>query len=446
MIETYERGIGESARSRIGRQRCGCAALVASDLKMNAPSETRLNRALSLPMITIYGLGTMVGGGFYALLGKVAGHAGMLAPMSFLVAAAIAFVTALSFGELAARFPYSAGESRYVFEAFRRRSVSMLVGWMVIATGVVSAATLANAFSLFLRDLIVLPSNLGVVFLIVVLSAIAIWGIGQSVVIAGIIAVIEVGGLVYLLVSMRRQWSELPLRWKELVPTLEIEPWSGVFVGAFLAFYAYIGFEDMVNEGEEVIDPSRNLPRAILIALIVTAALYLLVATPAVLMVPPQELAEARTPLALLVPQDSDAARMMMVCISMLAGVNGALVQLIMASRVAYGMSDQGMGPAFLARVHLQTRTPITATLLIAALTLTFGLWLPLEALARLTSAIMLVNFAAVNLSLVVIKRRSPERTDDGPRHSIWVPIFGSLLCLIFLGLQCWNLVFGSMP
>jgi len=413
---------------------------------MNTHSEARLKRSLSLPLITIYGLGTMVGGGFYALLGKVAGHAGMLAPVSFLVAAGVAFVTALSFGELAARYPYSAGESRYVHEAFRRPRLSIMIGWLVIATGIVSAATLANAFAGFLQDLIVLPIGWGVVLLVVALCAVSIWGISQSVLLAGLITVIEVGGLIYVLVTVRGQWAELPLRWKELVPSFQVEPWSGILAGSFLAFYAYIGFEDMVNEGEEVLEPSRNLPRAILIALVVTAALYLLVAIPAVLMVPPAQLAAARTPLALLVPQESNTARVMIVCVSMLAGVNGALVQLIMASRVAYGMSDNGMGPAILARVHSRTHTPIAATLLMAVLILVFGLWLPLEVLARLTSAIMLVNFTAVNLSLVVIKLRSHEIDGEGPRHSIWVPVVGGLLCLVFLVFQCWIAVFGVTP
>ena len=127
----------------------------------------------------------------------------------------------------------------------------------------------------------------------------------------------------------------------------------------------------------------------------------------------------------------------------LIVNVNGALVQSIMASRVAYGMSDQGMGPPALARVHPRTQTPVRATLLMTALILVLALWFPLETLARITNTIMLLNFAIVNASLVVIKRRSPLKPTEGPCHPIWVPSVGCATCLIFLGLQIWASMSG---
>ena len=205
---------------------------------------------------------------------------------------------------------------------------------------------------------------------------------------------------------------------------------------AFLVFYAFIGFEDMVNEAEEVQNPRRNLPLGVLWALAVTTVLYLLVVLVAVLAVPPEELAGSSTPLGLLVADQGNRARLLMTYISLLAGVNGALVQIVMASRVAYGMSDQGMGLRVLAVVHPRLRTPVYATLLMGGVILVMALWLPLESLAKITSGIMLVNFAIVNASLIRLKITQPTMTEEVRVYPAVIPILGCLLCLVFLILQ----------
>ena len=164
----------------------------------NQGDQPRLSRTISLPLLVAYGVGTMVGGGFYAL-GRVAEHAGMRAPIAIAVSAVVALVTALSFSELSSRLPYSAGESRYVHEAFGRKWLSVLVGWAVIATGVVSAATLTRAFVGFWQDLIAVPTALGIIMFVAVLTGIAIRGILESVWLATVITIIEVGGLLWVL-------------------------------------------------------------------------------------------------------------------------------------------------------------------------------------------------------------------------------------------------------
>jgi amino acid transporter len=395
--------------------------------------QTSLKRALSFPLLTVYGLGTMVGGGFYALLGEVAGLAGLHAPVSFIAAAFVALFSALSFGELAARFPYSAGESRYVLEAFGRRWLSVTVGWLVIATGVVSAATLANAFSGFLQDLVIVPRAPTIALLVVGLGAVAIWGISESVVLVVAITCIEVGGLLYVLVVAGGSLAELPRQLPDMLPPLSPAPWSGIMLGGFLAFYAFIGFEDMVNLAEEVKRPRRTLPRAILTALGLTTLLYVCVATVAVLAVAPAELAQSNTPLARVLGLEAGRSMVAIVVISMLAGVNGALVQLVMASRVAYGMAAKGMGPTFLSRIHPHTRTPVYATSIIIVVTLLLALWFPLVTLARTTSAIILAIFAIVNLALLVLKRQGVPTDPDVPSHPMWVPAVGVVLSVGFL-------------
>ena len=352
------------------------------------------------------------------------------------MAAGVALVSALSFGELASRLPFSAGESRYVHEAFHRKWLSTLVGWAVISTGIVSASTLTRAFVGFLQDVVAVPTVISIIAFVVFMTLVAVRGILASVWLTAIITAIEVGGLIWVLIANGQYLGRLPGRIDELTPGFSFEAWSGISVAAFVSFYAFIGFEDMVNEAEEARNPRRNLPLGIIWALIITSVLYLLISLTAVLAFPPQKLAETRTPLALLVSRHGQAASATMTYISLLAGVNGALVQLIMASRVAYGMADQRLVPQFLAKVRPTYQTPIRATLLVSGLILVFALWLPLESLVKIASTIMLANFAVVNASLVRIKLRGDKVSDTITTYPIGFPILGCFLCLLFLSLQ----------
>jgi amino acid transporter len=395
-------------------------------------ARTILDRRVSLPMLVLYGLGTMVGGGFYALAGKVAGSAGAHAPVAILVACGLALLSALSFAELSARHPWSAGEAFYVQEAFGRARLSTLVGWMVIATGVVSTATLANAIALFAESHVPLSRAAVVVIALLALGLVTAWGIGQSVLFAVAIAVVEVGGLGFVVAAKAGSYAQLPARFGELVPGLSASEWSGIGLGAFLIFYAFIGFEDMVNIAEEVRQPRRSLPIAILVALLLTGLLYFAVVLALVLSVPLEELAASETPLARAVADIHPAAVPAMNAVGALAGVNGALVQLVMSSRVVYGMSDRGLGPRGLAHLAPRTRTPLRATALVTALALALALWLPLVSLAKLTSGIILVVFALVNAALWRLKARAapPAGSICVPR---WVPVVGAGVSLLLL-------------
>jgi len=323
-----------------------------------------------------------------------------------------------------------------VDEAFGRRWLSVVVGWGVIMTGLVSAATLSRAFVRFSQDLIDVPTSAGICLAVLILTVIAICGILESVWVATTITVIEVGGLFWVVAVNMKSLSEIPERFRELIPGLAGEQWTGIAIASFLAFYAFIGFEDMVNESEEVKDARRNVPRGILMALAITTVIYILVSLIAVLAVSPKDLAESQTPLALLVSAQGPSASVLMVLVSMLAGVNGALVQIVMASRVAYGMSNQDMGPKVLASVHPGLQTPVNATLLMGALILALALWLPLESLAKTTSGIMLANFALVNAALVRLKWKGEEVPRDVVQYPIAVPVLALFLCVAFLVIQ----------
>jgi APA family basic amino acid/polyamine antiporter len=397
--------------------------------------KTRLKRSISLPLLTFYGLGTILGAGIYVLVGKVAGTSGGYAPISFLVAAILAAFTALSYGELSARFPKSAGEVTYVNEALKRKALSIIVGLLVILSGIVSVATLANGFSGYLKEFIQIPDAITISALILGFGLIAIWGITESLTIASIITILEVGGLILVITIASDSFLELPQKWPELIPEVSFENLSGIFLGAFLAFFAFIGFEDMVNIAEEVKNPKRNLPLGIIIALSTATILYLLVALVATIGLPLEELSSSEAPLATLLKVKGNNFATTISLISLIAIANGILIQIIMASRVLYGMASQKLWPLwpkYFSQVNKKTRTPILATILITLIALILALWFPITTLANTTSFVILCVFVLVNLSLWIVKTRSP-RPEGVPHYPIWIPITGFFLSLFFL-------------
>lgn len=396
--------------------------------------QATLKRALSLPLITLYGLGTIVGAGIYVLIGEVAGVAGIYAPAAFLLAALVAGFNAFTYAELVARHPKSAAEAVYVQAAFGRRWLSGLAGWSVVVVGIVSAATIVNGFVGYAELFAAWPDWLLMLSLVLLLAAVAAWGIAESVWIAAIVTIVEVGGLVLVLWVTESEWLGSGERWLSYAPPMRLEAWTGIGLGAFLAFYAFIGFEDMVNVAEEVKNPRRNIPSAIILALVLSSVLYLLVAVAAVLALPMEELAHSGAPLAKIVEHSGYPTHWIGV-ISIIAIVNGALIQIIMASRMLYGMGRQQMAPAVFAGVNAYTRTPVTATAFAATLVLVFGLWLPIVTLAQATSFVTLLLFALMNVSLYRLKRREPA-----PRgiavYPLWVPIVAFLMCAGLLAVQ----------
>lgn len=404
-----------------------------------------LRRSLSLPLTVFYGLGTILGAGIYSLIGEVAGSAGMYAPLAFVIAAVIAAFTGLSYAELSSRYPRSAGEAVYVQQGLGWPPLSTTVGLLIVFAGVVSSATLANAFVGYVQKLAILLSSpqfvadawyLGrvpiMVTAILLLGGLALWGIRESVTVASIMTVIELGGLVLIIFVNGGALADLETRWRELVPPLDLDVWHGIFIAAFVAFYAFIGFEDMVNVAEEVKDAPRNLPRAIIIAIVVSALLYFLVALSAVLAHPPEELVKSAAPMAVLYEQGTGRDPWLITLISLFAVINGALIQMIMASRILYGISRRGWLPAALSYVHPGRRTPMVATALTSVLILAAALPLGLRALADTTSFIILIVYIFINLSLIRIKRRDPVAL--GARiFPAWVPWLGLFTSLVFV-------------
>jgi basic amino acid/polyamine antiporter, APA family len=399
----------------------------------NSPEDRpSLHRALSLPLLTLYGLGVTLGAGIYVLVGATAALAGTFAPIAFLCAAIVVGVTALSYAELATRFPVSAGEAAYIDAGFGLRYLTLSVGLLVALSGIVSSAAVAIGAASYLTDLAGLPVPLLIVITVLVMGLLAIWGIAQSVTIAAIVTLIEVAGLVLVLAWSQLGPTEPVLPVTAVLPPFSTEAWAGIGAATILAFFAFIGFEDMANVAEEVKDPVRNFPRAVIITLLVTTILYVLTTVAVVTSVPLEELQGSSAPLLLVFQSAPSVLRDAFAGIAVIATLNGILIQIIMASRVIYGLADRGFLPPFLARVNARTRTPIIATLAIVLVVLILAQAFPIEFLAERTSQIVLLIFALVNVALIRIKRRARANEADHFNVPALVPVCGAVISLTF--------------
>ncbi|HIG44041.1 MAG: amino acid permease [bacterium] len=404
------------------------------------PAENTLKRTLSLPLVTFFGLGNILGAGIYVLIGKVAGEAGYLAPLAFFIASIVAAISAFTYAELSARYPVSAGEAVYIQEGFHNVNLSRIVGLLIMLAGIVSSAAIAHGFAGYLQVFIDIPAPVIVVTLIVSLGALAAWGINESTKVAALLTIIEVAGLILIMVVGADYLTQRSGALSVEIQSTESVSWTGVFSGAFLAFYAYIGFEDMVNIAEEVKEPQRNMPRAILICVVVSSLLYAAISWVAVNVLTQEQLTSSTAPLALLYTEATGEPPVLITVIGLFAVVNGCLIQIIMASRLSYGMASRNWLPAPLATIHPATSTPINSTLGVVILILLFALAFPLVTLAQFTSYLVLTVFALVNLALLRIKVRLPNPGNVAV-YSVWLPRFGFATTAMFLMIEIYSKV-----
>lgn len=373
---------------------------------------THLRRTLSFTQIVLYGLGTTIGAGIYALLGEIAGVAGMFSPWAFLVAALLALLTALSFARMVSRYPRAAGAALYIENGFQSKKLGLVVGLLVVFAGVVSSSALLNGLVGYAQDFVPWSRTALMLTSLLGIGLVVIWGINASAWVAGLITVVEVGGLIWASTLSAQSALESEISLTQFWPSSFLSTGPLIFSGAVLAFYAFIGFEDMVEVAEEVEDVRKVMPRAILVTLALSSFLYLLLVSTAVAAVGSEFLAQSSAPLSDLVAHLSNTNPLIMSAIGVFAILNGALVQLVMASRVLYGLADRGQIHRLLRTVNNVTKTPVHATLLCIVCILLTALTGTVDQLARSTSLIILIVFALVNLSAVFDEHRqsSPSR------------------------------------
>lgn len=393
-----------------------------------------LRRSLKLGHAVLYGLGVTIGAGIYVLVADTAGRAGIHAPLAFLVTAVLVGLTGASLAELGSRYPVAAGEAEYVRRGFESDRMASVVGLLVIAMAIVSSAAISVGAAGYVRVFIPVPETVVIAGVVLAMGAIATRGIVESVTFAGIMTLIEIGGLLIIVAAGFLTEPQVIARIPEMVPaTLDATIWAGIMTASMLAVFAFVGFEGIVNIAEEMEDPARTMPRAIFLTLAITAALYVLVMWVSLIALGPSALAVAKAPLAQVFERLTGGSPRVMSAIAIVATLNGIVVNLIMASRVMYGLGRSGALPAALSRVSSSTSTPVFATVVATGIALTLALALPIGQLADLSARITLIVFGLVNVALVLIKRAGGA---DPPRGMfttpMWVPAAGALSCAVF--------------
>ena len=393
-----------------------------------------LRRAISQKMLFVFVLGDVLGAGIYALVGVVAGTTGGAIWTAFLVATILAVLTAFSYAELVTKYPHAGGAAVYVHGAFKVPFFTFIVAFAVMCSGLASAATLSRAFAGdYFAAFIAAPVVLVAILFLLVVALINFRGISESVKLNMGLTVIEVTGLVIIVligvVALLTGVGE-PSRNFEFPAEASVP--VAILGGAALSFYALIGFEDAVNVAEETQDPARTFPRALFGGILAAGVIYLLVTFTASMIVPTAELTESDGPLLEVVEQGPlGIPTRLFALIALLAVANGALINLIMASRLLYGMGRQGILPAPFASVHRTRQTPWVAIVFTTALAMMLATVGDLSDLAGTTTTLLLFIFIAVNIAVLVLRR---DRV-DGP-HFVApsaIPIIAIAIIVVLL-------------
>lgn len=383
-----------------------------------------LKRRIGPGLLTAYGVGVMVGAGIYVLVGAVAGQAGVWAPLAFLLAGLIAAPTALSYAEFSTRLPEAAGEAAYVGAGLNSQALAVLVGLAIVAAGTISAGAVLRGGVGYLSSAWDIDATWAVIGLGLALTAVAVFGALESLALVAVFTVIELSGLLLVV------WAGFSAPEVAAWTAPSIPLWSGIGVAAVLAFFAFIGFEDIVNMAEEVEKPSSTLPFAILLALAITTVIYGLVTLAAVRSVPSGTLSASGNPLVLVWQAGRGGTGNFLSGIAVFAALNGVLAQIVMAARVLFGLGKRSRALALFHHASPRFGTPVLATCLIGAAVIVAALNVQLVTLAGVTSSILLMVFVLVNLALILLKLRVP----DAPfRVPFAVPVFGFVLSLAAL-------------
>src|SRR5690606_20708473 len=306
--------------------------------------------------------------------------------------------SAVSFAELGTRMPVSASEAAYVQAAFNRKWLSLAVGLLVVGTATISAATIASGSAGYIASFLDGSDFWIIAGVVLFMGAVSCLATTQSVTFAGIMTVVEIGGLAMIVAAGATMGAEPIERLPELAPGAgDATAWVSVLGSSLVAVFAFLGCEHLVNISEELKEPTRTLPRALFLTLGITAVLYFLVVWIAVVAVPPAELGASRAQLALVFERLTGFPLVTLSAIAIVAALNGVVVHMIMISRVLYGMARQGFLPSRLGTVSSVTGTPLVTTGIGVGAILALALALSLGGLADLAARGTLVIFAIIN-------------------------------------------------
>ncbi|WP_430256570.1 APC family permease [Neorhizobium sp. DAR64872/K0K18] len=408
-----------------------------------AKEETpELKRVMGPGLLLLFIVGDILGTGIYALTGQVAAEVGGVVWLPFLIAFLVALLTACSYLELVTKYPQAAGAALYTHKAFGVHFVTFLVAFAVMSSGITSAATASRAFAANFStslglDLGVWGVPLIAVGFIALVAAVNFRGVGESVKLNVVLTVVELTGLLIIigigLWAIAGGEGDVSRAWTFATPEGSGTFWP-VVAATGLAFFAMVGFEDSVNMAEECKEPSRLFPKVLLTGLAITGVIYILVAISAITLVPANELGEGETPLLKVIQAGAPEFPIsIFAIITMFAVANSALINMMMASRLIYGMARENVLPALLGKVHATRRTPYIAiifTSLLAVCLILFAGGVP--ALGGTTALLLLCVFAIVNVAVLVLRKDKVDHKHF--RTPTILPVLGVISCVFLAG------------
>lgn len=397
----------------------------------------KLKRRITGPLLFLFILGDVLGAGIYALMGELSGDVGGALWAPLLVALLLALLTAGSYAELVTKYPQAGGAAVFAERAFRRPVISFLVGFCMLAAGVTSAAGLALAFSgEYLTTFVDVPPGAAAVVFLALIACLNARGISESVKSNVVMTAIELSGLliVIVVVAIMTGGGRGDIGRAGQFPD-DTTPALAILAGAIVAYYSFVGFETSANVAEEIRDPSRVYPAALFGALLTAGVVYAAVGVASAIALAPEELSASSGPLLAVVDASGVAVpSWLFSAIALVAVANGALLTMIMASRLTYGMAEHGLLPGVLSRVLPQRRTPWVAIVVTTGVAMVLTLIGDLGTLAETVVLLLLFVFISTNVSVLVLRRDTVEHN----HFRVWtfVPVLGVLSCVLLLTQQ----------
>lgn len=386
---------------------------------------TELQRQLGLFQTTMYGVGLILGAGIYALIGDAAGQAGNSLWLSFILAALAAVFTGLSYAELSSMYPKAAAEYMFMKNAFKSNFVAFVIGWLTLFVAIISASTIALGFGGYFSVISGMPIVLAAVMAIIGLSFLNFCGIRESSSLNIVFTLVEAAGLALVIWLGIVVFGDVEINYFEMP-----FGFSGVFAAFTLVFFAYIGFENIANIAEEIMNPRKVLPRAIILAVSITAVIYILVSLSAVRILSWQELDASVAPLADVIKKALGMQwQIVILFIALFATTNTVLIMLVSGSRILYGIARDKSLPPILGAVHQKRKTPWLAVIIIGVLSCVFIFAGEISTVANISVFAIIMVFILVNLALIWLRFKEPdtERPFRVPLNVKWFPILPAL-------------------
>ena len=366
---------------------------------------SELKRHMGFFQLTMYGTGLILGAGIYVLIGEAVGFAGDAVWISFILGSIVALFAGFSYAELSSVFPKVPAEYVFIKNAFKNNFFAFLVGWLIAVTSIITAATVALGFGGYFSEFINIPIIISAISLLIILSIVNFMGIRESSFTNTIFTIIEISGLMLIIIIGFTFTDPEPVNYIE-----SPSGFTGIATAFVLVFFAFIGFEAIANISEEVKNPKKTLPRAIVLSVAISALIYILVSLAVVRVVNWEELGASSAPFALVAERAlGSEAHVLLSFIALFAITNTVLITLVTGSRIFYGMARERVFPTILEKIHLKTKTPWVAIIVIMVASIIFTMIGDIVIVANIAVFAIVITFASVNLAVIVLRYTAPD-------------------------------------